>query len=66
MEKGVSQKFRDIIAINSKNAVKERTVESEQKRRQKISETMKKNTLAGGLRRGSGKGKKGWYKGIFL
>lgn len=26
---------------------------------------MKKNPLAGGLRRGSGKGKKGWYKGIF-
>ena len=26
---------------------------------------MKKNPLAGGLRQGSGKGKKGWYKGIF-
>ena len=39
--------------------------EAEQERRRKISETMKKNPLAGGLREGSGRGKKGWYKGIF-
>ena len=26
---------------------------------------MKKNPKSGGLRHGSGKGKKGWYKGIF-
>ena len=31
----------------------------------KISTTMKLNQNAGGLRRGSGRGKKGWYKGFF-
>jgi len=34
-------------------------------RRKKISSTMKKNPMAGGKRHGSGRGKKGWYKGIF-
>lgn len=33
--------------------------------KQRISETMKKNGIAGGLRHGSGRGKKGWYKGFF-
>lgn len=33
--------------------------------KQKISQTMKQNPLAGGLRQGSGRGKKGWYKGYF-
>jgi len=42
-----------------------KSLEAEQERRRKISETMKKNPLAGGLREGSGRGKKGWYKGIF-
>ena len=32
-------------------------------RKQKISESMKKNKLSGGIRIGSGRGKKGWYKG---
>ena len=36
--------------------------EAEQLRRQKISETMKKNPKAGGLRVGSGRGKKQWYE----
>ena len=31
----------------------------------KISITMKANPNAGGLRKGSGRGKKGWYKGFF-
>jgi hypothetical protein len=34
-------------------------------RRQKISNTMKKNPNAGGLREGSGRGLKGWYNGIW-
>lgn len=37
------------------------TEERERLRRQKISETMKKNPKAGGLREGSGFGKKEWY-----
>lgn len=38
------------------------TLEKEVLRRQKISETMKKNPKSGGLRKGSGRGKKCWYK----
>lgn len=36
--------------------------EKEALRRQRISETMKKNPKAGGLRKGSGRGKKCWYE----
>ena len=38
------------------------TVDKEILRRQRISETMKKNPNAGGLREGSGRGKKVWYE----
>jgi hypothetical protein len=41
------------------------TPEKESHRRQKISETMKNNPKSGGLRHGSGRGKKGWYKGYW-
>lgn len=41
------------------------TPEKEAERKRKISETMKKNPLAGGRRIGSGRGKQGWYKGIY-
>ena len=41
------------------------TPEAEALRRQRISETMKKNPKAGGKRERSGRGKKGWYKGYF-
>lgn len=34
--------------------------------RKKISETMKNNPNAGGYRKGSGRGKKGWYNGVFF
>lgn|GEM_PF-2084494 len=37
----------------------------EQLRRQKISATAKKNGLSGGCRKGSGRGRSGWYKGIW-
>ena len=33
--------------------------------RKKISDTCKKNKKSGGYRKGSGRGKKGWYKGFF-
>jgi len=39
-----------------------RSLEEEEKRRTRISETMKKNPKAGGLRQGSGRGKKCWYE----
>ena len=41
------------------------TPEKELERKKKISETMKKNPSSGGLRKGSGRGKKGWYKGFW-
>lgn len=47
--------------IISKQKNKPRTEEE----KQKISQTMKNNPNAGGLRHGSGKGKKGWYNGFF-
>lgn len=37
----------------------------ERERRRKISCTMKKNPNAGGYRKGSGRGHKGWYQNIF-
>lgn len=65
---GVGHEFKERMKfINShrKNPGQAKSPEAEQERRRKISETMKKNPLAGGLREGSGRGKKGWYKGIF-
>lgn len=44
-------------------AGKNKVVSEETKK--KISETCKKNKLSGGLRAGSGRGKKGWYKGFY-
>ena len=41
------------------------TKEKELLRRQKISESMKKNPKAGGLRKGAGNGKHGWYQGYY-
>lgn len=41
------------------------TDESECIRRNKISDTMKRNPNAGGIRKGSGRGLKGYYKGIW-
>lgn len=41
------------------------TIEKEYERRAKISASMKKNPHAGGLRKGSGRGIKGWYKGYW-
>ena len=41
------------------------TPEKEELRKKNIRIGMKKNPLSGGLRRGSGRGKKGWYKGYW-
>jgi len=68
-KKGVySDEYRKKIS----NALKGRkdigkalTEEKELERKKKISESMKKNPLSGGLRKGSGRGKKGWYKGYW-
>lgn len=55
--------FKGKPSLNSTGRAK--TEEDEILRKIKISETMKKNPLAGGKRHGSGRGRKGWYKGIF-
>lgn len=48
--------------IRPVNTGKASTPEKEILRRQRISETMKKNPKAGGLRKGSGRGIKCWYE----
>lgn len=60
------------ISESLKTAAKEgrltgraKTIEMEELRKKKISNTMKKNPKAGGKRHGSGRGKKGWYKGFY-
>lgn len=66
--KGMPESFRQKMKyVNShrQNPGKASTEEAETQRRNKISSTMKQNPLAGGKRHGSGRGKKGWYKGIF-
>jgi hypothetical protein len=59
--KKISEKLKN----NDKNKGKGLSPEIEELRKKKISETMKKNPLSGGLRKGSGRGKKGWYKGYW-
>ena len=44
---------------------KAKTAQAEEERKCKISNTMKKNHKAGGLRLNSGRGKKGYYKGFY-
>lgn len=61
MAKKVSKTLKDNPKVNGRAS----TPEKEKNRKLKISETMKKNQLAGGLRKGSGRGKKGWYKGFW-
>lgn len=41
------------------------TPEKEEERKNKISKSMKNNPNSGGYRKGSGRGKKGWYCNIF-
>ena len=60
---GVYDEFKKKMRLSSKGIAS--TPEKELERKRKISETMKRNPLAGGYRKGSGIGKKGWYKDIF-
>lgn len=65
---GASDLVREQITKNNKTrfrAGQANTEEAEIIRRKRISNTMKNNPKAGGLREGSGRGRKGWYKGIF-
>lgn len=67
-KKGIySDEYRKKISDSLKSVAKgiASTPEKEKERKLKISTTMKKNPLSGGLRKGSGRGKKGWYKGYW-
>lgn len=61
--KGVNEKYR--LHISQITTGKAATPEKEELRKQKISKTMAKNPNAGGYRKGSGRGKQGWYKGFY-
>jgi len=64
---GLNKEYKEKISnsLKGKSSGKALTPEDELIRKQKISETMKQNPLAGGYRKGSGRGHEGWYKGIF-
>lgn len=64
--------FRDKVIKGIKKAYSEgrcsgraNTIDGEVNRKVNISNSMKLNPLCGGLRHGSGRGKKGWYKGYW-
>jgi len=59
------QKLKLSKALLGKSTGKGKTKEGEEKRRMNISSSMKLNANAGGLRRGSGVGKSGWYQGYW-
>lgn len=62
MSESVSKSIRNSdLSSRGKSSTPEKEIE----RKLKISETMKKNPLSGGLRKGSGRGKKGWYRGYW-
>ena len=52
-------------SLKGKSTGKGSTEEIETLRKQNISKSMKNNPLAGGIRKGSGRGKKGWYCGYW-
>ena len=60
-----STKRKISIANTGKCTGKAKNEELEKLRKLKISKTMKTNKLAGGLRKGSGRGKAGYYKGYW-
>lgn len=80
MKKQLKRTFEEIYGIDRANEIKEKskktriekgcvgiasTKEKESERRKKISAALKKNPNGGGIRIGSGRGKKGWYKGYW-
>lgn len=80
MENKIKKTYEELYGAVRANEIKERikntriekgcsgrasTEEKEKLRRVKISVSAKKNPKCGGKRHGSGRGKKGWYKGFF-
>lgn len=58
-------KETDARVLQYSNSLKGKSHPQSIETRKKISESTKKNPLAGGKRHGSGRGKKGWYKNYF-
>ncbi len=80
MKKQIKKTFEEIYGVDRAKEIKEKakktrikrgcvgigsTKEKENERRKKISIALKKNPNGGGMRIGSGRGKKGWYKGYW-
>lgn len=69
--KGKTGVYNEETILKISNSLKGKSIgvgstpEIEKERKRKISETMKKNPLSGGLRKGSGRGNKGKYKGYW-
>lgn len=69
--KGLVGDIRNKCSDDKKNYLKKickgisKTPELEILRKEKISNTMKNNKNSGGYRKGSGRGKSGWYKGFY-
>lgn len=62
----IANRSKSLQASNrTRPSGKASTEEAEIERRKKISASMKRNPHAGGIRQGSGRGKKGWYKNYF-
>lgn len=61
----LGKKISEKLKNNPKVTGKALTPEDEESRKRKISESMKKNPSSGGIRKGSGRGKKGWYRGYW-
>ena len=63
----MSQSFKNKISesLKGKSTGIASTKEKEESRKLKISQSMKQNPNAGGLRRGSGRGYKGYYKNVW-
>ncbi len=60
---GVTNNYKELMKEKSTGIAA--TPEKELKRKEKISKTMRNNPNSGGYRQGSGRGKRGWYKGIY-
>lgn len=62
-----SEEYRKKISESLKGVAKgvASSPQKENERKKKISESMRKNPASGGFRKGSGRGKKGWYKGFW-
>ena len=65
IEKNENPEKWEKTKLKISKALKGKSHQQTEETKRKISETCKRNKKSGGYRPGSGRGKKGWYKGIF-